>query len=152
MLKEGDIAPDFTAKNQNGEDVKLSDHKGEKIVLYFYPKDDTPGCTKQACSLRDGFPKLKANNITVLGVSIDDEKSHQKFIEKYDLPFTLLADTDKEIINKYGVYGEKNMYGRKYMGTNRTTFLIDEKGKIAKIMKKVKVAEHADEILEAFNS
>ena len=152
MLKEGDIAPDFTAKNQNGEDVKLSDHKGEKVVLYFYPKDDTPGCTKQACSLRDGFPKLKQNNITVLGVSIDDEKSHQKFIEKYDLPFTLIADTDKEIVNKYGVYGEKNMYGKKYMGTNRTTFLIDEDGKIAKIMKKVKVAEHADEVLNAFDS
>ncbi len=150
MLKEGDAAPDFTAKNQDGEQVKLADYKGERIVLYFYPKDDTPGCTKQACSLRDGFPKLKANNITVLGVSTDDEKSHRKFIEKYDLPFTLLADTDKEIVNKYGVYGEKNMYGRKYMGTNRTTFLIDETGKIAKIMKKVKVSEHADEVLKAF--
>jgi peroxiredoxin Q/BCP len=152
MLKEGDIAPDFTAKNQKGEEVKLSDHKGEKVVLYFYPKDDTPGCTKQACSLRDGFPKLKANNITVFGVSTDDEKSHQKFIEKYDLPFTLLADTEKKIVNIYGVYGEKNMYGKKYMGTNRTTFLIDEDGKIAKIMKKVKVAEHADEVLNAFES
>lgn len=152
MLKEGDKAPDFTAKNQDGGEVKLSDFKGEKVVLYFYPKDDTPGCTKQACSLRDGFPKLKENNITVLGVSTDDEKSHRKFIEKYDLPFTLLADTDKEIVNKYGVYGEKNMYGRKYMGTNRTTFLIDEDGKIAKIMKKVKVSEHADEVLKAFES
>lgn len=150
MLKEGDAAPDFTAKNQDGEEVKLTDYKGKRIVLYFYPKDDTPGCTKQACSLRDGFPKLKANNITVLGVSTDDEKSHRKFIEKYDLPFTLLADTDKELVNKYGVYGEKNMYGRKYMGTNRTTFLIDEEGKIAKIMKKVKVGEHADEVLKAF--
>ncbi len=152
MLKEGDAAPDFTAKNQAGDEVKLADYKGERIVLYFYPKDDTPGCTKQACSLRDGFPKLKANNITVLGVSTDDEKSHRKFIEKYDLPFTLLADTDKEIVNKYGVYGEKNMYGKKYMGTNRTTFLIDEDGKIAKIMKKVKVAEHADEVLKAFEA
>ena len=152
MLKEGDTAPDFTAKNQDGEEVKLADYKGKRIVLYFYPKDDTPGCTKQACSLRDGFPKLKANNITVLGVSTDDEKSHRKFIEKYDLPFTLLADTDKEIVNKYGVYGEKNMYGRKYMGTNRTTFLIDEDGKIAKIMKKVKVGEHADEVLKAFEA
>lgn len=152
MLKEGEKAPDFTAKNQDGEEVKLSDFKGEKVVLYFYPKDDTPGCTKQACSLRDSFPKLKENNITVLGVSTDDEKSHRKFIEKYDLPFTLLADTDKEIVNKYGVYGEKNMYGRKYMGTNRTTFLIDEDGNIAKIMKKVKVSEHADEVLKAFES
>ncbi len=152
MLKEGDAAPDFTAKNQDGEEIKLADYKGEKVVLYFYPKDDTPGCTKQACSLRDGFSNLKANNITVLGVSTDDEKSHRKFIEKYDLPFTLLADTDKEIVNKYGVYGEKNMYGKKYMGTNRTTFLIDEDGKIAKIMKKVKVAEHADEVLDAFSN
>ncbi len=152
MLKEGDIAPDFTAKNQDGENVKLSDYKGEKVVLYFYPKDDTPGCTKQACSLRDGFPKLTQNNITVLGVSTDDEKSHRKFIEKFDLPFTLLADTDKEIVNKYGVYGEKNMYGKKYMGVNRTTFLIDEEGKIAKIMKKVKVGEHADEVLKAFEA
>ena len=152
MLKEGDAAPDFTAKNQDGEEVKLADYKGERVVLYFYPKDDTPGCTKQACSLRDGFPKLRANNITVLGVSTDDEKSHRKFIEKYDLPFTLLADTDKEIVNKYGVYGEKNMYGKKYMGTNRTTFLIDEAGKITKIMKKVKVGEHADEVLKAFEA
>jgi peroxiredoxin Q/BCP len=152
MLKEGDAAPDFTAKNQDGEEIKLADYKGEKVVLYFYPKDDTPGCTKQACSLRDGFLKLKANNITVFGVSTDDEKSHRKFIEKYDLPFPLLADTDKEIVNKYGVYGEKNMYGKKYMGTNRTTFLIDEDGKIAKIMKKVKVAEHADEVLDAFSN
>jgi peroxiredoxin Q/BCP len=150
MLNEGDIAPDFTSKDQNGNDIKLSDFKGQKVVLYFYPKDDTPGCTKQACSLRDGFPKLKKNNITVLGVSTDDEKSHQKFIAKYDLPFTLVADTDKEIVEKYGVWGEKNMYGRKYMGTNRTTFLIDEDGKLKKIMKKVKVAEHADEVLKVF--
>ena len=152
MLEAGDKAPDFTAKNQDGTKIKLSDFKGKKIVLYFYPKDDTPGCTKQACSLRDDFPKLKKNNIEVLGVSIDDEKSHQKFIEKYDLPFTLIADTDKKVVNKYGVYGEKNMYGRKYMGTKRTTFLIDEDGKIKKIFKRVKVAEHADEVLEAFKS
>lgn len=152
MLKEGDKAPDFSVKNQDGKKVKLKDFKGKKVVLYFYPKDDTPGCTKQACSLRDGFPKLKQNNIEVLGVSIDDEKSHRKFIEKYDLPFTLLADTEKEVVNKYGVYGEKNMYGRKYMGTSRHTFLIDEEGKIKKIFKRVKVSEHADEVLNAFNS
>lgn len=152
MLKEGDKAPDFTSKDQNGAEIKLSDYKGQKVVLYFYPKDDTPGCTKQACSLRDGFPKLKKNNIAVLGVSVDDEKSHQKFIAKYDLPFTLVADTEKDIVNKYGVWGEKNMYGRKYMGTNRQTFLIGEDGKLKKIMKKVKVAEHADEVLRAFDS
>ena len=151
MLNEGDLAPDFTSKDQNGKEIKLSDYKGKKVVLYFYPKDDTPGCTKQACSLRDGFPKLKASNIEVLGVSVDDEKSHQKFIAKYDLPFTLVADTEKDIVNKYGVWGEKNMYGRKYMGTNRHTFLIDEQGKLKKIMKKVKVAEHADEVLKAFS-
>ncbi len=138
MLNEGDIAPDFTSKDQNGKEIKLSDYKGQKVVLYFYPKDDTPGCTKQACSLRDGFPKLKKNNITVLGVSTDDEKSHQKFIAKYDLPFTLIADTDKEIVEKYGVWGEKNMYGRKYMGTNRSTFLIDEDGKLQKDHEKSK--------------
>lgn len=150
MLEAGKKAPDFTAKDQDGNKVKLSNFKGKKVVLYFYPKDDTPGCTKQACSLRDGFPKLKKNNIEVLGVSIDTEESHQKFIEKYDLPFTLIADTDKKVVNKYDVYGEKNMYGRKYMGTKRTTFLIDEDGKIVKIFKRVKVAEHADEVLEAF--
>ena len=152
MLEAGDKAPDFSAKDQDGNKIKLSDFKGKKVVLYFYPKDDTPGCTKQACSLRDGFPKLKKNNIEVLGVSIDDENSHQKFIEKYDLPFTLIADTDKKVVNKYDVYGEKNMYGRKYMGTKRTTFLIDEDGKIKKIFKRVKVAEHADEVLEAFDN
>ncbi|MGI8542587.1 MAG: thioredoxin-dependent thiol peroxidase [Aridibacter sp.] len=151
MIEPGEKAPDFTGKDQNGEEIKLSDYKGKKVVLYFYPKDDTPGCTKQACSLRDGFAELKKNNIEVLGVSADDKESHQKFIEKYDLPFTLLADTEKEIINKYGVYGEKNMYGKKYMGIKRTAFLIDEKGKIKKIFKRVKTDEHADEVLKAFN-
>ncbi len=150
MLEEGKKAPDFTAKNQNGDKVKLSDNKGSRVVLYFYPKDDTPGCTKQACSLRDGFATFKKKGIKVFGVSIDDEKSHQKFIEKYDLPFDLLADTDKKIVEKYGVWGEKSMYGRKYMGTHRKTFLIDENGKIVKIFDKVKVAEHADEVLKAF--
>lgn len=150
MLEVGNKAPDFTGNDQEGNEVKLSTFEGKKVVLYFYPKDDTPGCTKQACSLRDGFPKLKLNNIVVLGVSNDDEESHQKFIEKYDLPFTLIADTDKEIVNKYGVYGEKNMYGNKFMGIKRTTFLIDEKGEIVKIFKRVKVAEHADEVLKVF--
>ncbi len=150
MLEEGKKAPDFTAKDQNGNKVKLSDHKGKRVVLYFYPKDDTPGCTKQACSLRDGFAELKKANITVLGVSIDDEKSHQKFIAKYDLPFDLIADADKAIVEKYGAWGEKSMYGKKYMGTLRKTFLIGEDGKIVKIFDKVKVGEHADEVLAAF--
>jgi peroxiredoxin Q/BCP len=151
MLKEGDNAPDFTTKNQNGEDVKLADYKGKRVVLYFYPKDDTPGCTKEACSLRDSFGVFEEKGIKIFGVSNDDEKSHQKFISKYSLPFDLLADTDKKLVNDYEVYGEKMNYGKKYMGINRTTFLIDEDGKIAKIFKKVKVDEHAGEVLEAFN-
>jgi peroxiredoxin Q/BCP len=150
MLKEGDNAPDFTVKDQNGKDVSLADLRGQRVVLYFYPKDDTPGCTKEACSLRDSFDVFKEKNIKVLGVSNDDEKSHQKFISKFDLPFDLLADTDKKLVNDYGVYGEKSMYGKKYMGINRMTFLIDETGRIAKIFNKVKVDEHADEVLAAF--
>jgi peroxiredoxin Q/BCP len=150
MLKEGDQAPDFTAKDENGSEIKLSDLRGQKVVLYFYPKDDTPGCTKEACSLRDSHDQFGEKNIRVLGVSTDDEKSHQKFISKYDLPFTLLADTDKNIVNLYEVYGEKSMYGKKYMGVLRKTFLIDEEGKIKKIFDKVNVSEHAAEVLKAF--
>ena len=150
MLKEGDKAPDFNSKDQDGNPVKLSDFKGKKVVLYFYPKDDTPGCTKEACSFRDADDVYNKKGIKVLGVSTDDEKSHQKFISKFQLPFDLLADTDKSIVETYGVWGEKSMYGKKYMGTNRKTFLIDENGKIAKIFDKVNVAEHADEVLEAF--
>ncbi|MBX3268166.1 MAG: thioredoxin-dependent thiol peroxidase [Acidobacteria bacterium] len=152
MLKEGDKAPAFKGKNQDGKAVKLSDFKGKKLALYFYPKDDTPGCTKQACSLRDGFAELKKAGIEVVGVSIDDEKSHQKFISKYELPFDLIADTDKSIVEAFGVWGEKSMYGKKYMGTHRKTFLIDEKGKIVKKFDKVKVSEHADEVLAAFGN
>jgi thioredoxin-dependent peroxiredoxin len=152
MLKEGDSAPEFTTKNQRGEEVKLSDFRGRKVVLYFYPKDDTPGCTKQACSLRDSNDVFEEKGIKILGVSNDDEASHQKFISKFNLPFDLLADTDKKIVNAYGVYGEKNMYGKKYMGINRTTFLIDEAGKIKKIFKKVNVSEHADEVLQAVDN
>jgi peroxiredoxin Q/BCP len=152
MLNEGDIAPDFTTRDQNGNEVKLSDFRGRRVVLYFYPKDDTPGCTKQACSLRDSHNVFEEKGIKVLGVSNDDEASHQKFISKFNLPFDLLADTEKEIVNAYGVYGEKNMYGKKYMGINRTTFLIDEDGKIKKIFKKVNVSEHADEVLKGFNN
>lgn len=150
MLKEGDKAPAFTTTNQDGKKVRLSEYKGKRVALYFYPKDDTPGCTKEACSFRDADDVFRKKGIVVLGVSIDDEKSHQKFISKYQLPFDLLADTDKSIVEAYGVWGEKSMYGKKYMGTHRKTFLIDERGKIVKIFDKVKVAEHADEVLEAF--
>lgn len=150
MVKEGNKAPDFTAKDQNGNKVKLSDLKGRRVVLYFYPKDDTPGCTKEACSFRDANDVYGEKGIKVFGVSIDDETSHQKFISKYSLPFDLLADTDKKIVEKYGVWGEKSMYGKKYMGTLRKTFLIDEDGKIVKIFDKVNVSEHADEVLKAF--
>jgi len=150
MLKEGSKAPDFTATNQNGEKIKLSDLSGQRVVLYFYPKDDTPGCTKEACSFRDADDAYAKKGIKVFGISTDDEKSHQKFISKFELPFDLLADTDKNIVEKYGVWGEKSMYGKTYMGTQRKTFLIDEAGKIVKIFDKVNVSEHADEVLKAF--
>ncbi len=150
MIKEGNKAPDFTAMNQNGDKVKLSDLRGQRVVLYFYPKDDTPGCTKEACSFRDADDVFGSKGIKVLGVSTDDARSHQKFIDKFKLPFDLLADTDKKIVEKYGVWGEKSMYGKKYMGTFRKTFLIDENQKVVKIFDKVNVAEHADEVLKAF--
>lgn len=152
MLNEGDAAPDFTARDEKGNEVKLSDLRGQKVALYFYPKDDTPGCTKQACSLRDSYADLTDKNIKVLGVSLDDEASHQKFIGKFNLPFTLLADTDRNLSESYGVYGEKNMYGKKYMGISRTTFLIDEAGKIKKIINKPNVEQHADEVIKAFEA
>ncbi|MGI8493874.1 MAG: thioredoxin-dependent thiol peroxidase [Pyrinomonadaceae bacterium] len=151
MIKEGDAAPDFTVKDQNGADVKLSDLRGQKIVLYFYPKDDTPGCTKQACSLRDGFSTFEEKGIKILGVSPDSEASHQKFISKFDLPFTLLADTNHQIADAYGSYGEKKFMGKTYTGVLRKTFLIDETGKIKKIFDKVKVEEHGEEVLRAFD-
>ena len=150
MLKEGITAPNFTAKDEKGETVRLKDLRGQKIVLYFYPKDDTPGCTKEACSFRDAFSDFKKRGIRILGVSLDSEASHQKFTAKYNLPFTLLADTDHSIADAYGVYGEKKFMGRSYMGVKRMTFLIDEKGKIKKVFEKVKPEEHAREILEAF--
>jgi peroxiredoxin Q/BCP len=152
MLNEGDAAPDFTARDEKGNEVKLADFRGERVALYFYPKDDTPGCTKQACSLRDSYADLTDKNIKVLGVSLDDEASHQKFIGKFNLPFTLLADTDRKLSESYGVYGEKNMYGKKYMGVSRTTFLIDEAGKIKKIINKPNVEQHADEVIKAFEA
>lgn len=148
FLQQGDKAPDFTSKDQNGNTVTLNDFKGKKVVLYFYPKDSTPGCTAEACDFRDNYQGLKAQGIEVLGVSIDDEKSHQKFISKYDLPFTLLADTDKSIVEAYGVWAEKSMYGKKYMGTNRTTFIIDEDGNIAHIITKVDTKAPTAQVLE----
>ena len=150
MIKEGSAAPDFTAKNTDGETVRLKDLRGRKVVLYFYPKDDTPGCTKEACSFRDSFRDFKKRGIEVLGVSPDSEGSHKKFTAKYKLPFTLLADTDHSISDAYGVYGEKKFMGRTYMGVKRITFLIDEKGKIKRVFEKVNPEEHAREVLEAF--
>lgn len=147
-LKEGQKAPDFTANDQDGNSVSLSQFTGKKVVLYFYPKDDTPGCTAEACDFRDNYQGLTAKGIVVLGVSIDDEKSHQKFVTKHNLPFTLLADPDQKIVEAYGVWGEKNMYGKKYMGTFRTTFLIDENGVISHIIKKVDTKNSTAQILE----
>ena len=147
LLKEGDKAPAFSAKDQNGKKVSLSEFKGKKVVLYFYPEDDTPTCTVQACNLRDNYALLRKNGFEVLGVSPNDEKSHKKFETKFDLPFTLLADPDHAIINKYGVWGEKQMFGNKYMGVHRTTFVINEKGVITKIFLRPKNKQHAEEIV-----
>ena len=147
-LKEGDKAPDFTGIDQDGKKVKLSSFKGKKVILYFYPKDLTSTCTVQACNLRDNYAKLTKKGYVVIGVSPDDVKSHQKFIEKNELPLLLIADTTQEILNAYGVWGEKSMYGRKYMGVHRTTFVIDEKGKIERVILKPKSSQHAEEILK----
>jgi peroxiredoxin Q/BCP len=152
MLKPGSTAPAFTTKDAAGRTVKLKDFKGQKVVLYFYPKDDTPGCTKEACSFRDDFATFKKRGINVLGVSPDSEASHKKFADKFKLPFTLLSDHDHAIAEAYGTYGEKKFMGRTYMGILRTTFLIDEKGKIKKIFEKVKPDEHAREVLNAFDA
>ena len=141
-LKEGDKAPNFESTDQDGNKVKLSDFSGKKVVLYFYPKDNTPGCTAEACNLRDNYTQFTSNGYEILGVSSDTEKSHQKFIDKYELPFKLLADVDKSIHESYGTWVEKSMYGRKYMGTARVTFVIDENGVIAKIIEKVKTSDH----------
>ena len=149
-LTEGKKAPSFKEKDQNGKTVSLADFKGKKVVLYFYPEDGTPTCTVQACNLRDNFGLLKAKGFVVLGVSPDEVKKHKKFEEKFDLPFTLIADPEHNIIDKYGVWGEKQMYGRTYMGLHRTTFLIDEKGFIRKIFLKPKSKEHTEEILKAW--
>jgi len=149
-LTEGQKAPAFTGKDQNGNKVSLPAFKGQRVVLYFYPQDNTPTCTEQACNLRDNMAALKKAGFVVLGVSPDDEASHQKFESKFKLPFTLIADPGHSIIEKYGVWGEKQLYGRKYMGLHRTTFLIDEKGVIRKIFLKPKAKQHSEEILKAW--
>lgn len=146
-LQVGDPAPAFSVKDQHGNEVKLSDYKGEKVVLYFYPKDSTPTCTNQACNLRDNYGLLLKKGYKVLGVSPDSEKSHQRFIKKYDLPFPLLADTDHQMVEAYGVWGEKTTFGRTYMGVLRTTFVINKKGIIEQIISKVESSKHADQIL-----
>lgn len=149
-LEIGSTAPEITAKNQNGEIVKLSDFRGKKVILYFYPKDNTPGCTTEACNFRDSYQFLLGKGFEVLGVSIDSEQSHQKFISKFELPFNLLADEDQKIVNDYGVWVEKNMYGKKYMGTARTTFVINEEGIIEHIIKKVDNKNASQQILDLY--
>jgi thioredoxin-dependent peroxiredoxin len=148
-LKEGDKAPEFTAKNQNGEEISLADFHGKNVILYFYPKDDTPGCTAEACSFRDDYQSLLKEGFEVIGVSTDDEKSHLKFTSKYQLPFNLIADNDRKIVEAYGVWVEKNMYGKKYMGTARKTFVINPQGVISKIIGKVDTQNSSQQILDA---
>ncbi len=148
MLKEGQAAPNFTLKNDKNEVVKLGDFKGKHVVLYFYPKDDTSGCTAEACGFRDLQSEFKKLNAVIMGVSPDSVTSHQKFISKYSLPFTLLSDESKETLQKYGVWKEKSMYGKKYMGVERTTVVIDKNGVIQKIFPKVKVPQHPEAVLE----
>ncbi len=149
MLKIGDLAPFFEGENQNGDVKKLTDFSGKKVLLYFYPKDDTPGCTKEACAFRDSFGAFEKQDVIVLGVSRDPVAKHKKFSQKYELPFDLIADESGAITESYGVWVEKSMYGRKYMGIERSTFLIDEQGKIAQKWPKVKVSNHVDEVLKA---
>ena len=147
-LKEGGKAPDFKLPDQNGDVHELKDYKGKWVVVYFYPKDNTPGCTKEACNFRDNIKPIEKLNAEVIGVSTDTVKKHSNFVAKYDLPFTLLADEEQKMVNDYGVWGLKKFMGREYMGTNRMTFIIDPKGKIAKIYPKVKAATHGEEVLE----
>ncbi len=150
MPEPGDLAPDFEGVTQTGETIRLSDFQGKKVALYFYPKDGTPGCTKQACNLRDEYEHLGKEDIAVIGVSGDDVESHKEFAEKYELPFPLVADPDRAILESYGVWGEKKSYGRTYLGTSRTTFLIDEEGVIQHVIKRPRVKEHAEEITSKF--
>jgi peroxiredoxin Q/BCP len=150
-LKEGQKAPYFEGTDQNGKAIKLSDYSGKKVVLYFYPKDDTPGCTAEACNLRDNYDLLLKEGFAVIGVSPDDEKSHKGFAGKYTLPFPLIADTSRKILNDYGAWGEKNLYGKKVKGVLRTTFIIDEKGYIEKVIEKVNTGEHTEQIFKLYN-
>jgi len=145
-LEAGQMAPDFEAQDQNGNTIRLSDYKGKRVALYFYPKDDTPGCTAQACNLRDNYDSLLSKGIQVIGVSIDSVASHKKFADKYNLPFPLVADSEQKIVEAYGVWREKNMYGKKYMGTVRETFMIDTEGKLEKVIAKVKTDAHAEQL------
>ncbi len=151
-MKVGDKAPDFEGLNEKGEKVSLDSYKGKKLILYFYPKDDTPGCTAESCNLRDNYSELKKMGFEVLGVSADNEAKHQKFINKYDLPFSLLADTEKDVIQKYGVWGEKKFMGKVYDGIIRTTFVIDENGVIEHIVDKVKTKSHSEQIIELMSN
>ena len=151
MIQEGKPAPDFTLASDTGGEVTLSELRGSHVVLYFYPKDDTPGCTAQACGIRDAWGEFEDAGADVVGVSPDDEASHAKFKQKYDLPFTLLADTDHEVADAYGVWGEKSYAGKTYMGVHRSTFVIDADGTVARIFPDVKPAEHADQVLEALS-
>jgi thioredoxin-dependent peroxiredoxin len=148
-LKAGDKAPDFKLTNTQGETVRLSDFRGRKVVLYFYPKDMTPGCTKEACGFRDDYAELKKRGVEVVGVSADGEASHRKFAEKYSLPFTLLSDPDHAVMEKYGAWGEKTMYGKKVTGVLRSTFVIDEEGRVAHVFRKVKTDTHSRDVIEA---
>lgn len=149
-LKVGDQAPSFTSPDQNGNPVKLEDYKGKRVVVYFYPKDNTPGCNMQACNIRDNYQSIQDNGIVILGVSADSQERHQKFIAKFELPFTLLADTEKELLKLYGVWGLKKFMGKQYDGIHRTTFILDEDHKIISIIEKPKTKDHTREILEAY--
>ena len=151
MPEPGQPAPDFSGTTGEGQTISLQDFEGRWLLLYFYPRDNTPGCTKQACNLRDNFEQLQQEGIAVIGVSDDDAASHERFAEKYDLPFPLLADTERETMAAYGAYGEKNMYGRKSMGTKRTSFLIGPEGVVRKVFKRPKTGEHAEEVLSAYH-
>ncbi|MFH0970411.1 MAG: thioredoxin-dependent thiol peroxidase [Candidatus Diapherotrites archaeon] len=152
MPKEGTKAPDFTLKDTNGNNVTLSHFKGKKIVLYFYPKDDTPGCTKEACEFRDNLERVKRKGALVFGISKDDEKSHQRFTEKYQLNFPILSDPQCIVLEKYGAWGEKSLYGKKFMGIIRSTFIIDEDGKIMKVFPRVSPEGHAEEVIQALGN
>ncbi len=146
-LEKGSKAPDFTLNNQDGKTVRLSDYKGKKVVLYFYPKDSTPKCTEQACNLRDNYERFLSKGMVVIGISADSEKRHKNFIKKYELPFDLLADTEHQVCELYGVWGEKKLYGRTYMGIIRTTFVIDSKGKITEVIEDINAKDHSNQIL-----